>query len=85
VNISEDRIYGTHIYFDFFGRSESGKTMIWEVITNDGNTRLGIVSWFGRWRKYAFYPNGGTVFEEKCLREIAEVCETITKLHRKKK
>jgi hypothetical protein len=38
-----------------------------------------MVRWFSRWRKYAFYPGRETVFEEDCLREIADFCETRTR------
>jgi hypothetical protein len=43
---------------------------------------LGWVAWFSRWRKYAFYPKPETVYEEDCLRDIAEFCEAKTKEHK---
>jgi hypothetical protein len=71
------------IEFKMVGQSESGKTYVWEVMTNDGRHRLGKVSWFGRWRKYAFNPEDNTCwFEEDCLRTIASFCEDKTHEHR---
>jgi hypothetical protein len=63
--------------------SEGRKTSVWRVIANEGDTLLGEVKWFGRWRGYAFHPESWTVFEQKCLREIAEFVESKSKAHRK--
>lgn len=66
------------ITFDFEGTSASGKTDCWAVRTLDRKHRLGAVKWFGRWRRYAFFPMAATVFEQDCLRRIAEFCEQAT-------
>ena len=54
---------------------KSGKTKVWLVETSDGRHDLGVVSWFGRWRGYAFHPHPETVFERRCLRRIADFIE----------
>lgn len=59
------------------------KTAIWTVYGNGAS--LGEVSWFGRWRTYAFFPKDRCVFEKDCLREIAEFCEEMTKAWREMK
>ena len=66
--------------------SKSGKTKIFDVcgvaVTSaGGDDLLGYVQWFGRWRKYAFFPRPGSVFEKDCLRLIADFCERHTKTH----
>lgn len=69
------------------GTSASGKTRIWHIITRDENQFiLGEVKWFGRWRKYAFFPSEHIVgvFEEDCLRDIADFIEAQTKEHKQK-
>lgn len=54
-----------------------GRTQRWDVVTKGGSEKevggivIGHVSWWGAWRKYAFFPNAGTLFEEDCLRDIA--------------
>lgn len=47
------------------------KTPIYEI-TNQKNEliKLGYVKYNSRWRKYCFYPNDETVFDDKCLLEM---------------
>ncbi len=59
------------------------KTKRWAVISKDQEITIGAVTWFGPWRKYCFHPEMGTVFEQVCLREIADFCESETLKHRK--
>lgn len=58
------------------------KTNIYEVLTED-NTKLGEIRWFGRWRKYCFYPWTQTIYEETCMRDIAQFIEEETLTQRK--
>lgn len=58
--------------------SLSGKTKIWIVIGND--IELGRIRFFGRWRKYCFYPNVNTLFDNLCLTEISEFCKKETNI-----
>ena len=81
---------GTHINFRNHGtmngsRGPQRKTNIYEVLEKGGGitSRLGEIRWFGRWRKYAFYPVGGTLYEETCMREIALFCQQETRLYNK--
>jgi hypothetical protein len=68
------------------GATPSGKTQIWTVrATLQAGAILGMIRWHGAWRKYAFYPNKDTLFEEDCLRDIANFCEGQTKQHREAK
>lgn len=49
------------------------------VVNKHDDSQLGNIGWFGRWRRYAFYPLSGTVFEQDCLRDIASYIEAMTK------
>ena len=60
----------------------AGKTRNWTVTANEGGAVLGIVKWYIPWRKYCFFPERNCVFEQDCLRDIAEFCEVRTKTHR---
>ena len=82
---------GTHIVFRNLGhmnprKGYQRKTNIYHVLPKDDmHGRLGRVIWFARWRKYVFEPEPETVYEETCLREIAEFVEQETAAHRKAK
>jgi hypothetical protein len=73
---------GTHIVFriDDIG----AKTNKWFVNAKNGDF-LGRVRWFGRWRRYCFSPEYDCVFEEICLREIAQFVIERTEQHRTKR
>lgn len=68
------------------GKSDSGKTNIWAIYSSktDDPILLGEVRWYSAWRKYAFYPETLTVFEEECLRDISFFVEQTTREHRQK-
>jgi hypothetical protein len=56
--------------------SKTGKTSIWDVENSKDGRSVGAIKWFGKWRKYAFYPAPDCVFEQVCLREIAGFLES---------
>ena len=58
------------------------KTKRWQVVTKAEGALLGSIGWFGRWRRYAFTPYEGSVYEQDCLRDIASFIEAQTKAHR---
>jgi hypothetical protein len=82
---SDPFIPGSYITFRREWAQEVGKaTNVWSVyegVTYRGAV-LGQVKWFARWRKYSFFPEGGMVFEQTCLREIAYLCEAATDWHK---
>ncbi len=47
------------------------KTKTWAVMAKVDDALLGVIKWYASWRKYAFFPVAGTVFEPDCLRDIA--------------
>jgi hypothetical protein len=86
-NLPEDRIF-KWIRIVETGKSSSGKTKIYEVQDRFYPERiLGMIKWLPSWRRYAFFPEPETFYEEQCLKDIAlflEV-ETRAKSERKKK
>jgi len=67
-----------------FGRpkpSKTGKTKIWKVRSSYDDS-LGEIAWYGKWRKYAFFPEIYTVYEQDCLQKLSEFCETESKKQR---
>jgi hypothetical protein len=78
------------ITFQLNDRSLGKKTDVWEVWRrNEASLRLtshaGQVRWHSPWRRYCFFPSAGTVWEQDCLRSIAEFIESETAKHRKGK
>jgi hypothetical protein len=80
--MSEETVFGTHI--KFVPAPPKPKTKVWYVVSkyDDPNPHLGWIAWFPKWRKYAFYPKPNTVYEQVCLREIADFCQKATVLHK---
>ena len=68
-------------YINFVELTPNPATKRWAVMPEDGSAQIGMVKWHGPWRKYCFFPMGETVFEQVCLREIADFCENQTKAH----
>jgi hypothetical protein len=67
-------------------RKRGAKTDVWHVWSlkdQELGSHLGIVSWRSTWRKYAFYPSPQTLFEQDCLRDLAQFIEEETVKHRK--
>lgn len=80
-----DIVLGTHILFLRQPNRETGVTQVWLVFTkatDQMGTLIGTVKWFGRWRKYAFFPEPNMVFEEVCMGEISEFDVALTKAQR---
>lgn len=57
-------------------------TDTWRIESKDGGFYLGEIKWYSSWRKYCFFPFPTTIFEEDCLRDIAEFCESETRKRR---
>ncbi len=61
-------------------RAKGRKTDTWEVfnhVTDPGfDDPHAEVSWYSRWRQYGFDPNLGTIWNDRCLRDIAAFMES---------
>jgi len=75
----------TGTFIEFVPTAPNPKTKRWAVRSKDQGAQIGTVGWHGPWRKYCFMPLGNTVFEQVCLREVADFCEAETKRHREQK
>lgn len=73
------------VSFKINERRLKAKTDTWEVWNLDQAIHLGQIRWHPPWRKYCFFPAGECVFEQDCLRHIAEFIESETVKHRKGK
>lgn len=66
------------------GVPKGRKTKRWEVRSRQGASVLGYLQWFSPWRRYCFYPDAYAVFEQDCLREIADFIEAKTTEHKQR-
>jgi hypothetical protein len=83
IDLKNGWMKGTFVIFHDLGAIPKGKTHWYEVTTIDGeHVVLGVVKWFPRWRKYGFFPNPETVYEEICLGEIREFVILATRQYR---
>lgn len=71
------------IKFDKLERDKKYKTSFWVVRVKATEESLGCIQWFNRWRKYAFFPNEDTVYENDCLMDIAKFINEQMKLRKK--
>lgn len=60
---------GKYVWAYFDGMSESGKTEVWRV--QNGDLLLGKISFWSKWRRYAFFPRPETLYETQCMTDIA--------------
>lgn len=68
---------GKWIATAFEGMSDSGKTHRMVIVSKESGDRLGEIRWYGAWRKYAFFPDAETLFENQCLQDIAEFLDKL--------
>ena len=53
------------------------KTKVFDIVYNDergdvGGLVLGKIKWFPRWRKYGFFPDTDTVWEQDCMKNVID-------------
>jgi len=48
------------------------KTRLYEVSSSHNRCALGILRWYGAFRKYVFVPRQDTLFDSKCLDEVSD-------------
>ena len=67
-------------YLDFIEIPSSRKTKVINVISPnlDPIFSLGYIKFYPQWRKYIFEPAEKTIFDENCLKKIAEFCSSLT-------
>lgn len=72
---------GQYLQVEKLDRHGGRKTDVWNVLTND-EAELGQVRWFGRWRGYTFQPHPDTIFNHRCLTDLAAFLADVNMRHR---
>ena len=69
-------------YLRFVLVRDTGKTLIYNVVSVSQDVPLGQVRWYGRWRQYVFEPIPNTIWNKDCLRELANFLDGLMKERR---
>ena len=59
-------------YMTFELIDKKPKTTVWLVVNNTSGSLLGGIEWYPPWRQYVFMPEGQTVFNNGCLKDIQD-------------
>lgn len=75
---------GMTSYLDIvdMGDSPSGKTKVWFIYSHLHGDVLGEVRWMGRWRQYSLFVRPDTIWNDACLREVADFLIKANSEHR---
>ncbi len=71
-------------FLNFTLSHHSTKTSTYHVHSKKGFEFVGIIKWYSGWRRYTFYPKGGTLYDENCLKEIADFINKLMDDRKKK-
>jgi hypothetical protein len=80
--IDPDWFQTSNLFFKDDGPvSKGAKTRRFSVLSRTTRSLLGYIKWFPNWRKYCFFPLN-SLFDDKCLRQVAQFCEEATTIHK---
>lgn len=60
-------------------QNHSDGTSVFAIYNNITGEHLGLIEWHDKWRKYCFFPNDGTLWEEECLTEVIKYIKELMK------
>lgn len=58
------------------------KTSYWSILSAKDADTLGWISWYGRWRQFAFSPATASVFNNQCLIDLAAFLKKLNDLNK---
>jgi hypothetical protein len=57
-------------YIEFVEDKPKPKTKVWKCLNRSQRSQLGIVEWYGPWRRYVYVPSICAVYSGECLKDI---------------
>lgn len=82
-------VYKTNYIIIYSRKIKGRKTLIYDIFSLKEkvpdvtsiftDVHLGQIKWYGAWRKYCFFPNKETIWDNKCLEQIIDFLNTINK------
>ena len=73
-------IYKETKWLKFIETGQKTKTVVIQVYNKKGHF-LGEISW-GPWRQYTYQSCGGTIYNNRCLTDIADVLSSLNEEHK---
>ena len=70
-------------YITMIKKEDKPKTSVFDVYTKSGDTVLGEIKWFPRWRQYCFFPEDDCVFSKGCMADINDFMDEQMKIRGK--
>jgi len=64
-------------YINFVLQEKKVKTQVWRCENTSSGDELGIVKWYGPWRRYCYFPSGPAVYSAGCLKDITHFIEQL--------
>jgi len=71
-------------YMDFYLVEKKPKTNVYQIENKKSGDVIGIIEWYSVWRQYVIQPEFGCIFNDTCLKEIAEFLSELNKNHKEK-
>ena len=63
---------------------ENRKTPIYFLVNNNEDC-IGTIKWHGAWRKFCFFPEPDTLWDNKCLNDVQKVINNVTAIYKESK
>lgn len=57
-------------HIEFVEYDDTGCTKKWYVKNIHSGTIIATIRWYGAWRKYALFPEEGTVWDNNCMTTV---------------
>lgn len=83
-NTDKEIIQLTYITIHKQSKENNKKTDTY-LVNSESNDIIGKIKWYVAWRKYCFFPEEDTVYENKCLEEISNILIELTKNYKERK
>lgn len=72
----------SHLIVHDDGPFKPGKKTRKFNVFNTKHSLLGNILWHGPWKQYCYFPLDSTMYDKGYLRQVADFCEFLTKLHK---
>lgn len=72
------------LYMEFDKVGDTGKTEIWNILSESSGFILGQIKWYGPWRQYCFFPSPHSIFNPTGMDDIKKMIAELMKARIKK-